>query len=399
MDCGDSTKGTSFGAFCSLRKDSGRMKHSRGNKFADIFYMIRRILGILVVCAVVLVIVVMGAFFVVTKTGESSLRKAVDGQAPSLTMDDAEMKDNTGLTDTANAAPESEKPVIWKEGWVRYEGKIYEYNDDILTILLLGIDKEGKVSKNKTTTDGGQADAIFLAVANPDTGKVSLIGVNRDTIVDVLMVGAGKNGEDIPYPAQIAVQHGFGDGMQGSCELTKERVSELFYELPIHAYVSFNMGGIAKLNDALGGVEVTVLEDMTKKNKTWAKGARVKLKGKDAYTYVKWRDTSIFESARGRLGRQKQYIDEFTRQAIAAVRKDVTMPVTLYNSFKDYIVTDLSMDEIAYLAKELSGYRFEGDIYTLEGDTELRGNHEAFYPDEKALKALILKVFYREVSP
>jgi len=367
------------------------MRRSRGNKFADVFYGVRKVLGIVLLVAAALALVVFGASRMVLYIGEANLRKNVTGQAPSLTMTDE-------TADTESETAEETTAEVWQEGWIRYDGKIYAYNEDVVTLLLLGIDKEGKVSASKTLTDGGQSDAIFLIVANPHTKKLSLIGVNRDTIVDVLMVGTGENGTDVVYASQIAVQHGFGDGLNQSCELTRDRVSELFYDLPINAYASFNMGGIADLNDALGGVEVTVLEDLTQCKKSWTEGAQVTLEGMDAFYYVKWRDTTVWESARGRLARQKQYINAFLQKAITATQNDITVPVTLYNSFKDYIVTDLTVDEIAYLAAELSGYTFDGDIYTLEGTTEMKGEHEAFYPDEDALKELLIKVFYEEVE-
>ena len=41
-------------------------------------------------------------------------------------------------------------------------GRIYEYNDDIMTFLIMGIDKNGEVQNNRDATDGGQADALFL---------------------------------------------------------------------------------------------------------------------------------------------------------------------------------------------------------------------------------------------
>lgn len=214
----------------------------------------------------------------IRRIGESRLRNDVGAEAPAMD------------SETAGGSPSS----YWEEGWVRYGGKIYEYNDDILTFLVLGIDKMEKVSSNADKVSGGQSDVIYLAVMDTGAKQLSVIGVNRDTMVDVRMVGIGENGEDIVALAQLTVQHAFGDGTAGSCELTKEAVSELFYGLPIHGYVSFNMGGIAALNDAVGGVEVTVLEDLTKANEDWTEGKEVKLEGMDAFWYVKWRDTADF---------------------------------------------------------------------------------------------------------
>ncbi len=287
-----------------------------------------------------------------------------------------------------------------KAGQVQRGDKVYEYIDGILTFLVLGIDIDGPVSKSKDLVSGGQSDAIFLVVLNPDTKRISLIGVNRDTMVDIVMVGLGANGENLTTRAELAVQHGFGDGLHQSCELTRDAVSKLFYNLPIHGYVSFNMGGMAALNDAVGSVRLTVLEDMTEINPAWYQGAEVTLTGKDAYEYIHYRNVNVFESARNRLARQKQYLSVFAGTALAEIKKDITLPVTLYQAFKPYTVTDLELDEISYLASQVTGYQFDAEaIYTMEGTTVKGKRFEEFYPDQEALQDLILKVFYREVTP
>lgn len=297
------------------------------------------------------------------------------------------------------SAQDNAAPAL-KDGWVRRGDKVYEYIDDILTFLVLGIDIDGPVEKNKDLVSGGQSDAIFLVVMNPDTKRISLIGVNRDTMVEVVMVGLGENGEDLTATAEISVQHGFGDGLNQSCELTRDAVSELFYNLPIHGYISFNMGGMAALNDAVGSVQLTVLEDMTEINPAWYQGAEVTLTGKDAYEYVHYRNTEVFESARNRLARQKQYLSVFAGTAMAKIKKDVTLPVSLYQAFKPYTVTDISVDEISWLASQLTSYKFdENAVYSMEGITVKGQKFEEFYPDEEALQELIIKVFYREIDP
>ena len=38
--------------------------------------------------------------------------------------------------------------------------------------------------------------------------------------------------------AQIATQYAYGDGEKRSCQLTREAVSNLLYDIPIHDYLS-----------------------------------------------------------------------------------------------------------------------------------------------------------------
>lgn len=86
-------------------------------------------------------------------------------------------------------------------------------------------------------------------------------------------------------------------------------------------------------------------------------------------------------------------------KAIAATKEDITLPLDLYGRLKQYIVTDVATDEVAYLASELIHYSFEQDaVYTLEGVTEMGEKHEEFYPDPQAMKDLMIRLFYREVD-
>lgn len=353
--------------------------------------------SVTVLFIIMLVLAVLaGIVAVVTALGESRLRNRVSEEKPSMVMEESNIDIDEILAGQTDST-ESKESVHWEEGWVRYDGKIYEYNEDILTFLVMGIDKEGKVKESKDSVSGGQADALFLVVANPDKKSIEVIAVNRDTMTEIQMYGYNENNQKVV--AQIAAQHGFGDGLEKSCELTRDAVSKLFYDLPIHGYVSINMGAISRLNDAIGGVNVTVMEDMTKVKKSWNEGTDITLEGKDAYTYIRWRNMNEFESSRNRLARQKQYVGAFVNKAKEATKQDITLPITLYSELSKYMVTDIKVEEVAYLVSQLLDYEFKADaIYTLEGTTQMGEKHEEFYPDKDALKQLMIDVFYREVE-
>lgn len=341
----------------------------------------------------IVAVVIVSVVIIVRAVGGRSLRKNVQSNLPHLGLEE------TAAPDDMEENATTEPVVVWQEGWVRHNGRIYEYNEDIMTFLVMGIDKMGTVKQGTTGTDGGQSDALFLVIVNPDKKDINILAVNRDTMTTIEEYGMGAGGTSEYVTAQLAVQHGFGDGLELSCELTKNTVSRLFYDLPIHGYVSINMGAIPQINDAVGGVEVTVLEDLTKKNKKWIEGAQVTLKGEDAFWYVKWRDTTSFESARRRLARQKQYLEAFAAKAMAATRQDITLPVTLYRELSKYMVTDISVDEVVYLVGELLDYQLAEDfIHTMEGTTVQGDVYEEFYPDEGALREQMIELFYQEVE-
>ena len=159
------------------------------------------------------------------------------------------------------------------------------------------------------------------------------------------------------------------------------------------------MGAIGEINDAVGGVDVTVLQDLTAVDKSLKEGEQVHLKGKQAYYYVQHRDISVEESARMRLNRQKQYLTAYIAQAKEAFKQDVTLPVTLFNKLTPYMITDITLDEVVYLAGQAAGYSFSSDnMYTIPGSTDTGNQFEEFYPDEAGLKDLIMEIFYTPVG-
>ena len=151
------------------------------------------------------------------------------------------------------AESEAESEMMLEAGSIRYHGKVYTYKKDILTFLFLGIDKNGEVKASSNLFKGGQADALFLAVLDPGEKKISVIGINRDTMASMNVYD--KNGRySGRQTAQIALSHAYGDGLEESCENSLDAVSNLFYGLPIHGYCALNMSVVSKLNDAVGGV-------------------------------------------------------------------------------------------------------------------------------------------------
>lgn len=345
---------------------------------------------------ITIVVVIATVVTIVMAVGGQNLRDKTQTSRPNLVMEETESQVSETETVSEETAQET---VVWQEGWVRYNGKIYEYNEDILTFLVMGIDKKGTVKESTSATGGGQNDANFLVIVNPDTESISILAINRDTMTEIQMYGMGENGETLKGYAQLATQHGFGDGKEISCELTRDTVSALLYDLPIHGYVAVNMGAISTINDAIGGVEVTVLEDLTVFNKEWTEGTVITLHGKDAFKYVHDRDITVFESNRGRLARQKQYLTAFIDKFKNEVKEDITLPLTIYSELSKYMVTDITADEVVYLTGELLDYTIDGEtIYTLEGTTQMGEKFEEFYPDKEALKDLMITLFYQEVN-
>lgn len=285
----------------------------------------------------------------------------------------------------------------WQEGVIKYNGKHYKFNNKIHTYLIMGIDKDGPVEDEiaEDGSDGGQSDAMFLLVTNSENETMSVISINRNSMTDISMYGKG-NVFLGKTKAQICTQHGFGDGKKLSCSRTADAVSYLFYNIPIDGYLSINMGAIPIMNDAVGGTQVTVLNNLSYPNVNLKKGDTVTLKGMEAYYYLRGRDMNEFDSATDRLRRQEQYITSYfaKMKEIAAGSKSKVLQV--YESIEDYIVTNIDFVD---LVSELMSYEYdESRMYTVPGETIMGETFEEYHVDDKALYDMIIDVFYNEVE-
>lgn len=105
------------------------------------------------------------------------------------------------------------------------------------------------------------------------------------------------------------------------------------------------------------------------------------------------RDINIFDSATDRLRRQEQYISEFMKKLKTAVAGNTSRAAEIYDSVSEYLVTDV---DFANLVSELITYEFDGNIYTVPGETVMGDVYEEYYVDDDALYDLIIQVFYKE---
>ena len=342
----------------------------------------------LILCLVV--VLFFSTFIVLKSVGRSSLKKHANEVA------------NQELSGNLNDEIENlDEPLELEEGQILVEGKVYEYNDDIMTFLCMGVDSGSGIEKEKTPGKAGQADAQLLVVVNPRKEKIDVIAINRDTMTDIEIYDtAGMYlGEE---EAQITLQYAYGNGREKSCQLMEQAVSKLFYGIPIHGYGALDMQSIATLNDAVGGVEVTVLEDMTRHRWNWKEGTNVLLKGEEALIYIRERDSASKELGTNikRVERQKQYLNNYVSKLKDKMKQDITFPINLLNKVKKHLVTSLSVDEIAFMADTLLGYDFSMEnIISIPGESKMGEKHEEFYIDDEALKQIVIDVFYEQVEP
>jgi len=346
----------------------------------------------------VFLVMVLGVAYM--ESGRVSLRENVENTVPNVPMT-AEMQ---------ALIAQNSQTISWQENWIAIDGKAYEYEEEIINLLFLGIDREGDIEEETEykTWGVGQADAIFLLSINPKTQKVNIIGIPRNAMVDLEVFNGEGQVREVIYN-QICLQYPYACGGENGMKETKKDVSHILYDLPVHGVFAISEDAITVVNDMVGGVELEVLEDLTKWDKTLEKGKRVTLMGRSAYLYVQKRDITITGTTKTRFERQKQYLKEMMKKAKGLVAEDPLLVSTLYQACEPYMSTDISLNEAIYLAEQVLSYDFdmEKGIYLLEGEDAynegitIEGNKNVYhdlYLDEKSINQVMKQVFCQEVN-
>ena len=353
-------------------------------------------LGILLALLAVLAVIAVILVNVWRSTGRAGLRQHAQNSAENASSGmqaAAKEKDADDLQEEAS--------YELQEGQIRYNGKTYQYKENLMNILCLGIDSRDGIAKEKTPGKAGQADCVILAVLDDEAKTIQLINISRDSMVPVHVYATdGSFVED--RTEQLALQYAYGNGRDWSCQLMEEAVSELFYGLPIHGYCALSMNSIADLNDAVGGVTVTVPEELAAMQpKLFSAGEVVTLKGELAYHFVHDRDYKSADVASNnkRIARQKTYAVAFVNQLKQGMKEDMTLPVKLYQTAEKQMVTSISLDQAVYLCTEYMDCSFDTEnIHTIDGEVTMGEKYAEFHVDDDALYQLILDVFYEEVN-
>lgn len=280
-------------------------------------------------------------------------------------------------------------------GHPRYlvNGTWYTRKGCVETILLIGVDKyESVLRQDKGNRNQQQSDALFLLAVDCRNETYRLIHINRDTMVKIHMLDMNGNVYN-DFVGQLALSHTYGTGSNDSCLNTVSSVSDFLYGLQIDHYASVSMDAVGILNDMIGGVTLTVLDDMTVLNESFVKGSEVTLKGENALQYIRARQSLEDSTNVARMKRQRQYVTAFLEQAKKKISEDSVLAYRILDKVSEYLVSDLSLNDLAVFSDILNQYTFDG-IYTIDGKTRKGNQFIEFYPDEARLQELILNMFY-----
>lgn len=207
-----------------------------------------------------------------------------------------------------------------------------------INVLVYGIDDTRRVQRS---------DTIILVHLSDSGDRLSALSIPRDTRLMVPGIGLTK------------VNHAYAHGGDA---LLKTAVSQ-FIDVPIHHSVKVNLSGVEKLIDAIGGVTVDVpkplkYEDLAGNLSIDIPKGKQLLKGKDAVSYLRFRQDR--QGDIGRIHRQQTFLKEMMDQTLST-GTFFRLPGIIW-SLRQLIQSDLSMMEMAGLAKRFSGSMKAGKL-------------------------------------
>jgi LCP family protein required for cell wall assembly len=190
--------------------------------------------------------------------------------------------------------------------------------------LLLGTDT-GELGRDYK----GRTDTMIVLSVNPEKKQAQMTSIPRDTLISY-------EGNPIKINAAYAY---------GSATSAVEAVQNLL-NIQINGYALINMGGLEKMVDAVGGVEVTSPLSFTYEGKAFVKDQTYHLNGTDALKFSRMRK----EDPQGDYGRQQRQ-----QLVIQGILSQAQQPGTLFNdklltSIAENVRTDISLNSMKNLA-------------------------------------------------
>ena len=304
---------------------------------------------------------------------------------------------------------------------VTYNGTNYIYNEDVITILVFGVDSSEDEEDTSTVdtqsedyiydrdddiiyTDengseyvkyGGNVDMCFLIILNTETDEMNVISINRDSMTNV-NICTTEGVVALTDEMQLTLAYSYGDGGTVSCENFTNAVSGLLNNLPINAYIAVDMDGIGDINDAAKGVTLIVQETLSA---DLFENSSVTLEGEQAYDYLEAVTLSSVGDNSRRISRQNQYFMAWIDRMVQCYGIDKSVLKDVYNAAQPYIETNLDMYQMIYLAGVIRNMDLTvSDITEISGEYIRTYYFDEYYLNDESLTEVLLKYFYTEVE-
>lgn len=247
----------------------------------------------------------------------------------------------------------------------------YNYSSEYTNFVLFGID-----SRNNAIESDANSDSILIVSVHNTTGKVKMISIYRDTMLRVYR-------EDGTYDYKKINSAYFVGGGTGAINTLNKNL-----DLQLTDYVTVNFAGVAKIIDALGGIEVNLTEDeLSQLNyhlqgtsriageyapSVTQSGENIHLSGIQATTYCRIRKATFYDPETGdavrddfgRAARQRSVMMKLVEKAkqagVAQLTEMMNTVLSENKKGKKIIQTSFTLDEMIDMLPIIFKFSLDG---------------------------------------
>ncbi len=263
-------------------------------------------------------------------------------------------------------------------------GDGYELREHVTTVLLMAVGHSDDGGARTTAVSDGRADYMLLLAIDNDDKTITPIQIGRSTIVTL-----GVNNK-ASAPVNLAY------GREDSCLAVRDAVSTLLLGVDVPYYVAADVACAVPLNTALGGVSVSLRDDLSALDPAMMPGATLTLNGQQAATYL---DVNAGDGA-SLMDRQQAFWEGCYHLMLKRVETegDIGFARTVYGTLSPYLTTNLSQIKVLNMIWNTRSYQVLDDV-RLEGAYAVDADGDTvFYPDADALTELVTRTFYRQAG-
>lgn len=285
-----------------------------------------------------------------------------------------------------------------QEEIIVYDGVEYTPKTNIETYVFMGIDKDGMVEKATDYGEQGRCDVVMVLVRDMSQGTYKTLTIDRCTVME--QDSLDLDGSYLATSSCVlALAHENGDGLESSAENVVKAVSNFLGGQEVDGYAALNMGAVTVLNHAVGGVTVTIEDDLTAIDATLKQGETIHLNDEQAFHFVRARmGVEGADTNQDRMRRQSVYMKGLKEQLRAVCAEDEKKPLEIYNGLEDYMVTNVGANKFTKIAYLMAQDKDEGSV-SIEGTTrEGDMGFTEFMPDEDSVQKAIIELFYTELK-
>ena len=299
-------------------------------------------------------------------------------------------------------ASEKGTEQVWKEFeqkdvTIKINKKKYTLDHPVKTYLFLGTDKSGNEEATDDEYQGSMADALMLVVIDEQEKSYGILQLNRDTITEVPMLLADGTA-NASAKMQLCTAHWYGKDKTASCENTVNTVSKMLGGVPIDGYYALQMEAMSLLNHEVGGVTVTLEDDMTSLDPEMKKGTTLTLTDHQAELLIQTRYAMDDDRNTERMRRQQIFMKAFMNKMKEKNAEDVNATIELYDRLRPYATENINMNELTTILQNMQGYSDKG-IIIIDGESRIGEKlhdgekHWEFYMDKDSLESAMKELY------